>query len=131
MKLNNALTDSPAKDSPVFAEGVRTLLLLLAPFSPHLADDLWSTIHNSAGHSESIHTQSFPILDPTALVLDEITIVIQVLGKTRGTIQVSASATKAEIEQLALASEMAQRHIDGKTIKKTIVVPGKLVNFVV
>jgi leucyl-tRNA synthetase len=127
MKLNNALTDSPAKDSPVFAEGVRTLLLLLAPFSPHLADELWSAI----GNSTSIHTQAFPILDLSALVLDEITIVIQVLGKTRGTIQVSASATKAEIEQMALASEMAQRHIDGKPIKKTIVVPGKLVNFVV
>jgi leucyl-tRNA synthetase len=127
MKLNNALTDSPAKDSPVFAEGVRTLLLLLAPFAPHLADDLWHAI----GNSTSIHTESFPILDPTALVLDEITIVIQVLGKTRGTIQVPVSATKDEIEALAKASDMAQRHIDGKAIKKTIVVPGKLVNFVV
>jgi leucyl-tRNA synthetase len=127
MKLNNALSDSKAKDSPVFAEGVRTLLLLIAPFAPHIADELWHHI----GNTTSIHTASFPIVDEAALIAEEITIVIQILGKTRGTISVPASSSKDEIETLARNSAVAQKHIEGKEIKKTIVVPGKLVNFVV
>lgn len=127
MKLNNALNDFTQKDSPVFAEGIQTLLRLLAPFAPHIADELWHSI----GNSESIHTQAFPVLDSTALVVDEITIVIQIIGKTRGSISVPSSSTKDEIEALATASEVAQKYIAGKEIKKTIVVPGKLVNFVI
>jgi leucyl-tRNA synthetase len=127
MKLSNALADSKIKDSPVFAEGIQTLLLLMAPFAPHIADELWSQM----GHTESIHTQAFPVCDEAALVADEITIVIQILGKTRGTIAVPSSSTKEEIETLAKNSEIAQKYIEGKEIKKTIVVPGKLVNFVV
>jgi leucyl-tRNA synthetase len=127
MKLSNALGDSKIKDSPIFADGIRTLLLLLAPFAPHIADELWHHI----GNSTSIHTQAFPVCDPSALIADELTIVIQILGKTRGTIAVPASSTKDEIEALAQASEVAQRYLEGKEIKKTIVVPGKLVNFVI
>jgi leucyl-tRNA synthetase len=127
MKLSNALNDAACKTSPVYAEGIRTLLLLLAPFAPHIAEELWSTIAQTG----SIHTQAFPIVDPTALVVDELTIVIQILGKTRGTITVPASSSKEAIEQLAKESEVAQKHIAGKEIKKTIVVPGKLVNFVI
>jgi leucyl-tRNA synthetase len=128
MKLSNALNEAKDKANPlVFSEGIRTLLLLLAPFAPHIADDLWQQI----GNSQSIHTQAFPIVDPTALIVDEVTIVIQILGKTRGTIEVPASSTKDEIEALAKASDIAQKYIEGKEIKKTIVVPGKLVNFVV
>jgi leucyl-tRNA synthetase len=127
MKLNNALNDFTQKDSPVFAEGIQTLLRLLAPFAPHIADELWHSI----GNAESIHTQTFPVLDSTALVVDEITIVIQILGKMRGSIMVPSSSTKDEIEALATASEVAQKYIEGKEIKKTIVVPGKLVNFVI
>ncbi|MBW4490198.1 MAG: leucine--tRNA ligase [Trichocoleus desertorum ATA4-8-CV12] len=127
MKLSNALTDAPCKDSPIYAEGIQTLLLLLAPLAPHIADELWQRI----GHTESIHLQSWPEADPAALVADEITIVIQILGKTRGSIQVPAGADKAAQEQYARESELAQRYIEGKEIKKVIVVPGKLVNFVV
>ena len=127
MKLNNALNDFTQKDSPVFAEGIQTLLRLLAPFAPHIVDELWHSI----GNSESIHTQIFPVLDSSALVVDEITIVIQILGKMRGSIMVPSSSTKDEIEALATASEVAQKYIEGKEIKKTIVVPGKLVNFVI
>jgi leucyl-tRNA synthetase len=127
MKLSNALTDATCKDSPVYAEGIHTLLLLLAPFAPHIADELWHTI----AHIDSIHTQSFPIVDLSALVADEMTIVIQIMGKTRGTIQVSAQADQVAIEQAARESEIAQRYIEGKVIKKVIVVPGKLVNFVI
>ena len=127
MKLSNALSDATLKDSPVYAEGIETLLRLLAPFAPHIAEELWHQL----GHSDSIHTQPFPILDSSALVADEMTIVIQVMGKTRGTIQVPAQADKDAIEQAARNSDAARRHIDGKAIKKVIVVPGKLVNFVV
>ncbi|WP_347277953.1 leucine--tRNA ligase [Alkalinema sp. FACHB-956] len=127
MKLSNALNDAKCKTSPVYAEGVQTLLLLLAPFAPHMADELWASL----GQAQSIHTHGFPIVDPKALVADELTIVIQILGKTRGTITVPAASTKEQIEELAKNSDIAQKHIAGKEIKKTIVVPGKLVNFVV
>ncbi|MEG4044386.1 leucine--tRNA ligase [Microcoleus sp. Pol17_C1] len=127
MKLSNALNDAKCKDSPIYAEGINTLIRLLAPFAPHLADELW---HNT-GNSESVHTQTWPTVDPSALVTDEITLVIQVMGKTRGTIQVPSGADKAAFEKFARESELAKRHLEGKEIKKVIVVPGKLVNFVV
>ncbi|MEH2138167.1 leucine--tRNA ligase [Nostoc sp.] len=127
MKLSNALTDADGKNSPIYAEGIRTLVMLLAPFAPHIADELWHLL----GESDSVHTQTWPSFDPDALVADEITLVIQVMGKTRGAIQVPAQADKAALEKYARESEIAQRYIEGKEIKKVIVVPGKLVNFVV
>jgi leucyl-tRNA synthetase len=127
MKLSNALTDSPAKNSPIYAEGIETLLKLLAPFAPHIAEELWHRL----GHADSVHAQSWCEVDPSALVVDEIPLVIQIMGKTRGTIQVPAQADQKTLEQLARDSELAQRYIAGKEIRKVIVVPGKLVNFVV
>ncbi|EDZ96315.1 MAG: leucine--tRNA ligase [Limnospira sp. PMC 1291.21] len=128
MKLSNALSDnSKIQDSPIYQEGIETLLKLLAPFSPHITEDLWHQI----GHSDSVHLQSWPTFDPSALVVDEITLVIQINGKTRGTIQVASGADKSTLEQLAKDSEIAQRHLEGKQLRKVIVVPGKLVNFVV
>jgi leucyl-tRNA synthetase len=127
MKLSNALNEAKCKDSPIYAEGIHTLLLLMAPFAPHIADELW----HGMGHTTTIHTQPFPVVDPEALVADEMTIVIQILGKTRGTIQVPTASSKEEIECLAKESPITQKHVEGKEIKKTIVVPGKLVNFVV
>ena len=127
MKLSNALNDATCKDSPVFTEGIQTLVLLLAPFAPHGAEELWHRM----GHEDSVHLQLWPHVDPDALVADEITLVIQIMGKTRGTIQVPADSDKAALENFARESEAAQRYLDGKTVKKVIVVPGKLVNFVV
>jgi len=127
MKLSNALADYNSKESPVYAEGIETLIQLLAPFAPHIADELWQR----TGHTNSVHTQTWPKFDPAALVADEIPLVIQVMGKTRGTIQVPAQADRQALEQYARESEVAQRYIEGKEIKKVIVVPGKLVNFVV
>ncbi|MDY6938104.1 MAG: leucine--tRNA ligase [Cyanobacteriota bacterium] len=127
MKLSNALNDAKCKTSGAYAEGVETLIKLLAPFAPHIAEELWHGI----GNTESIHLQKWPIVDETALVVDEITLVIQVMGKTRGTIQVPASADKAALEKYARESEVAQKYIAGKEIRKAIVVPNKLVNFVV
>ncbi|MEH2250113.1 leucine--tRNA ligase [Nostoc sp.] len=127
MKLSNALTDADGKNLPIYAEGIRTLVVLLAPFAPHIADELWHLL----GESDSVHTQTWPSFDPAALVADEITLVIQIMGKTRGAIQVPAQADKVALEKYARESEIAQRYIEGKEIKKVIVVPGKLVNFVV
>ncbi|MEG3957420.1 leucine--tRNA ligase [Microcoleus sp. herbarium2] len=127
MKLSNALNDAKCKDSPIYTEGINTLIRLLAPFAPHIADELW---HNT-GNSESVHSQTWPSVDASALITDEITLVIQVMGKTRGTIQVPSGADKAALEKFARESELAKRHLEGKEIKKVIVVPGKLVNFVV
>ncbi|HEY9617671.1 MAG TPA: leucine--tRNA ligase [Microcoleaceae cyanobacterium] len=127
MKLSNALTDAPCKESPIYREGIDTLLILLAPFAPHIAEELWHQL----GHTDSIHEQSWLEADPSALVADEITLVIQILGKTRGTIQVPATASKEELEQYARESEVGRRYLEGKETKKVIVVPGKLVNFVI
>jgi leucyl-tRNA synthetase len=128
MKLSNALNDAPCKSSPVYTEGIKTLLLLLAPFAPHLSEELWQSL----GQQDSIHRQSWPVVDESALVVDEITLVIQIMGKTRGTIEVPATEDQALLEQYARDSEVAQRYIEGKEVKKVIVVPKrKLVNFVV
>lgn len=127
MKLSNALNEAKCYDSPIYKEGVETLLILLAPFAPHIAEELWHEL----GYSNSIHLQNWPQFDPSALVVDEITLVIQIMGKTRGTIQVPSSASKEELEKYALESEVAQRHLKDQDVKKVIVVPGKLVNFVI
>lgn len=127
MKLSNALGDAKCKQSPVYTEGIETLLLLLAPFAPHIAAELWEM----TDHTDPIFTHPWPQLDPNALVVDEITLVIQINGKTRGTLQASASLDKVGLEEFARNSEVAKRHIEGKEIKKVIVVPGKLVNFVI
>ncbi|BAQ62049.1 leucyl-tRNA synthetase [Geminocystis sp. NIES-3708] len=127
MKLSNALRDYNIKNSPVFLEGIETLILLLAPFAPHISEELWQLL----GNNESVHLQSWLTLDNDALIVDEITLVIQIMGKTRGTICVPASATKEELETFAKQSDIAKKHIGDKTIKKVIVVPNKLVNFVI
>lgn len=127
MKLSNALSDADCRNSPIYAEGIQTLVVMLAPFAPHIADELWQLL----GNSGSVHTQNWPAVDAAALVADEITLVIQVNGKKRADLQVPAQADKAELENYARESEAVQRHLEGKEIKKVIVVPGKLVNFVV
>ncbi len=127
MKLSNALSEANCQESIVYSEGIETLLKLLAPFAPHIAEELWQII----GKTGSIHTQIWPEHEPEALVVDEITLVIQINGKTRGTLQVPATANHQTLEEYARNSEVSQRHIGDKTIKKVIVVPGKLVNFVV
>ena len=77
-----------------------------------------------------MHRQSWPVLDPTALVQDSVEVVIQVKGKVRGKLQVPSSADKEELERLALASDVAQKWLEGADPRRVIVVPGKLVNLV-
>jgi leucyl-tRNA synthetase len=127
MKLSNAMNEADCKNSPIYAESIITLILLLSPFSPHMSEELWQL----TGHTGSVHTQAWQKYDPDALVADEITLVIQIMGKIRGTIQVPATADKQELEKYARESDVAQRFIADKEVKKVIVVPGKLVNFVI
>ena len=127
MKLSNALKDAKSPTSPVYKEGIETLVLLLAPFAPHIAEELWHRL----GNSSSVHQQQWREVDDSALTVDEITLVVQIMGKTRGTIQVPVGSDKTALEKYATESDIAQKYIEGKEIKKVIVVPNKLVNFVV
>jgi leucyl-tRNA synthetase len=129
MKLSNAMAGLIEQASPgVAQEALRSLLLLLAPFAPHLAEELWQKLGgDSAG---SIHRQRWPVADASALVRDTIPLVIQVKGKVRGSLDVPADADSATLEQLALASDIAQKWLEGQPPRRVIVVPGKLVNLV-
>ena len=127
MKLSNAMGDHlEAAGDAVAAEALANLLILLAPFAPHLAEELWQKL-SGAG---SIHRQQWPVADPTALVRDTIPLVIQIKGKVRGNLEVPADADQATLEKLALESEVAARWLEGKAPSRVIVVPGKLVNLV-
>jgi leucyl-tRNA synthetase len=99
---------------------------LLSPIAPHLGEELWSRL----GNSSTIAYEAWPVYDETKLVEDEVEVVLQVMGKVRSKINVARDITKEELEKLALADETMQEWLDGKTIRKVIVVPGKLVNIV-
>ncbi|MFA7309281.1 MAG: alpha/beta fold hydrolase [Candidatus Paceibacterota bacterium] len=102
----------------------KLLLHILAPFAPHLAEELWHVL----GGTASIHLESWPKYDPSKTVDDEIVLAVQVDGKTRGEVRVKADADKATIE--TAAREAVASRLEGKTVTKTIVVPKRLVNFV-
>ena len=120
-----AASSAPARE--VVREGLSMLLRLLNPFAPHITHVLW----NELGYQGDLLDAQWPVEDASALQSDTIELMLQVNGKLRGSIAVAATAGKEAIEQAALASEAAQRHLDGKTPKKVIVVPGRLINIVV
>ncbi|CUB17038.1 Leucine--tRNA ligase [Bacillus subtilis] len=99
---------------------------LLSPVAPHLAEELWEKL----GHSGTIAYEAWPEYDETKLVDDEVEIVVQLNGKVKAKLQVPADATKEQLEQLAQADEKIKEQLEGKTIRKIIAVPGKLVNIV-
>jgi len=106
---------------------MRPFLQLLAPFAPHIAEELWAKLH--AGQSApSLTYAPWPAFDATHLIEDTLEIPVQVNGKLRDVIRVARGATQSEIEATALASEKVKSFLDGKTVKKIIVVPNKLVN---
>ena len=107
-------------------EALTSAILLLSPIAPHICHALWQVL----GNSESVADASWPSVDEKALVRSTITLVLQVNGKVRGKIEVAADISKQEIEQIALADENVQRFIEGNTIRKIIVVPGRLINIV-
>jgi leucyl-tRNA synthetase len=126
MKILNLLEDN-ARHGRTLAEGMNILLRLLSPIAPHLAQTLWREL----GFGADILDANWPAVDETALVQDEIELVLQVNGKHRGAILVARTADRAGIERTALENPHAQKHIAGQTVKKVIVVPGRLVNIVV
>ena len=131
MKLSNVMAEHlEAASASVAKEALHTLLVLLAPFAPHLAEELWLRLGANPDINCSIHAQRWPHPDPAALVRETIDLVIQVKGKMRGSLAVPANADKATLEQLALNSEIAKKWLEGKPPSRVIVVPGKLVNLV-
>jgi leucyl-tRNA synthetase len=108
---------------------LRTFLQLLAPFSPHLAEELWARVN--VQRSENLIYAPWPQFDPALLIEDTLEIPVQVNGKLRDVIKVPADVDNAALEAAALASEKVKPFLDGKTVKKVIVVPRKLVNIAV
>ncbi len=129
MTLMNVLEKAPsasAQDRALLQEGLEAVVLLLGPITPHIGHTLWQAL----GHSDLLIDAAWPVVDEQALVQDTLELVVQINGKLRGHIQVAADATREHIEQTALACESAVRFLEGVTVRKVIVVPGKLVNIV-
>jgi len=114
------------KNQQVLSEAIATVVMLLAPFTPHLCEELWQKIGNDA----SIARAAWPAYDQAALAQDIIPIVAQVNGKVRGKFDVPVDITDEKLKELVLADARVQHHLTGKTVKKIIVVPKKLVSIV-
>ncbi len=114
-------------NNDAWKEAVEALVTCSAPFAPHIAEELWQQL----GHSSSIHADTWPELNTDYLVTDEMTIVVQVNGKVRGTLVLDSSAGKDEILETAKKDENVKKHLKEGVVKKEIYVPNKLVNFVV
>ena len=130
MELINTLskfTCDSENATAIRQEALTSCVLMLAPIVPHICHQLWRDL----GHQEAVVNALWPELDDTALELDTLQMVVQVNGKLRSKINVEVDAAKEEIESIALNDENVQRFIDGKTVRKVIVVPKKLVNIVV
>ena len=123
----NKVWNDRSVDSSIWQECVEKFLLMLAPMAPHVAEEMWER----TGHAYSIHQQLFPTWDDELAAEEEITLVVQVNGKVRDRIPVPAGIAEADARELALGSQRVQSHIDGKTLKNVVYVPGRLVNVVV
>jgi leucyl-tRNA synthetase len=108
-------------------EAAEKFVLCLAPFAPHLGEELWEFL----GHSSTRAYEKRPSYDPSALVEDEIEIPVQVLGKLRGRVRVPAGATVQDVEEIAMKDSEIAKYLEGKTIVKVIAVPKRMVNFVI
>lgn len=111
---------------PAWREAIRTLILLLAPSAPHIAEELWER----TGNSGSVHLQSFPSWDEELAREQEFELVIQVNGKVRDKVRVPASITEEEAREIALKRERIRSHVEGREIRRIIFVPGRLINIV-
>ncbi|MBM3107236.1 leucine--tRNA ligase [Pseudomonas sp. V1] len=129
MTLMNVLEKAPRaseQDRALVQEGLETVALLLAPITPHISHELWHRL----GHPGAVIDAGWPAVDESALVQDSIVLVIQVNGKLRGQIEMPAAASREEVEAAARSNENVLRFTEGLSIRKVIVVPGKLVNIV-
>ncbi len=130
MELRNAIEDAlreQCASRAAWDEAVDTMLLLLAPIAPHITEELWA----QRGHEYSIHEQPWPEYDEEIAREEMVTLIVQVNGKVRAKVDVPAGIDNAEAERIALESENVERWLDGKTPRKVVVVPGRLVNIVI
>jgi leucyl-tRNA synthetase len=125
MELVNELAGDPAAPGARFA--AETALSLMQPWAPHVTEELWGVL----GHESRLWEEPWPVADPAMLEHDTFELVVQVNGKVRDRIEVPAGLAEDELVELAKAAPKVQAHLDGKEIRQTIVVPGKLVNLVV
>jgi leucyl-tRNA synthetase len=123
MVLVNELTSAARK--PRWC--VERLVLLLAPFAPHLSEELWRRL----GHGESLAYEPWPAFDPADLVEATVTLPVSINGKLKERLEVPRGADQATVEKLALSNERIQRSLDGKPVKKVIYVEGRMLNLVV
>jgi leucyl-tRNA synthetase len=129
MELSNAMGQVWSEESvgrDTWNECVEKLLLMLAPFAPHITEELWE----HTGHTYSIHQQTLPRWDEELAAEDVITLVVQVNGRLRDKLQVPAGISEEEAKHLALESERVKVHVAGKQVARVIYVPGRLVNVV-
>jgi len=123
--VKDGLKNAPG-GAKALSSALSTVLTLLSPVAPHLCEELWAHM----GHKGQLATHPWPGYDESALVKDEIELVVQVNGKVRGKLMVPAAANQDELREFARTHENVLKHLEGKSIKKLIVVPGKLVNVV-
>lgn len=114
------------KGRKVLSSAISTVINLMSPFTPHLCEEIWEQL----GHKERLVHALWPTYSEEAMVKDVLTVVVQVNGKVRARLEVPASAGKDEVEELAKNDVNVKKHVEGKTIRKVIVIPGKLVNIV-
>jgi leucyl-tRNA synthetase len=129
MELTNAIIrarETGLAGSDAYAEAVEVLLLLMAPVTPHIAEELWER----RGHAYSVHQQAWPIADPVLAAADVIELPVQVDGKLRDRLVIGPDTPADEIERLALSSEHVQRYLAGRPPRRVIQIPGRLVNVV-
>lgn len=116
-----------SESKKIFGEVVKNIIVMLSPFTPHFCDDLWEEM----GNTGYLFNEPWPQYKEELTVSSDVVIAVQVNGKVRGTIEVARGTAKEEIEKAALAIENVQKHMEGKTVAKVIVVPEKIVNIVV
>jgi len=121
------LVNEMEKEESVSADDYEALLILLAPFAPHLAEELWSKL----GHTTSVFEEQWPEFDPKLIKEDRITLVVQINGKVRDTIEVKADISEREARELTLSRKKVKNYILDKEIKKVFFVKGKLINIVI
>ncbi|SDD14723.1 leucyl-tRNA synthetase [Geodermatophilus telluris] len=126
-ELTNALTAAYGADAAVPRPVAEALVLLVAPLAPHLGEELWARL----GHDSSVAWASFPVADERWLVEDTVEVAVQVNGKVRAQVSVPADADAAALEQAARADERIAGQLAGRTVRRVVAVPGRLVNFVV
>ena len=134
MELVNALYAlEPRSDADRAAvrEALVSMAALLAPFAPHVAEELWHEVLGPAARDRLLAEEPWPGYDPALVAADTVTIAVQVNGKLRGEVQAAVSAPEADVRALAEADEKVKSHLAGKAIRKVVFVPKRLINYVV